>query len=402
MLDPSLPGAILTLNAGSSSLKFALFDAAMVGKGVPARARGQVDDLNAAPRLLAKNGAGQVLEDRRWPAGLPHPFATALAALLAFADSHLGPGGLQAVGHRVVHGGAEHSGPARVTPAMRAELDALIELDPLHMPLNIEPIDAVAAARPELPQVACFDTAFHHTMPGVARQFGLPRALEAAGIRRYGFHGLSYEYIAGRLAQQAPALARGRVIVAHLGSGASLCALAGGRSIATTMGFSTLDGLMMATRCGSLDPGVILHLGRQGHSFGEIEDMLYHRSGLLGVSGLSGDIREVLASDDPHAREAVALFTYRIAIEVGALVSALGGLDGLVFTAGIGEHAPAVRAEVCERLGWLGVRLDAKANAAGAGRISTPDSVVDVRVMATDEEAMIAQHTRTTLLQAPA
>jgi acetate kinase len=270
------------------------------------------------------------------------------------------------------------------------------------MPDNLAPMHAVAAARPALPQVACFDTAFHHTLPAVARRFALPRAVSDAGVRRYGFHGLSYEYIAGCLAREFPSLARGRVIVAHLGSGASLCALLGGRSIDTTTGFSALDGLVMATRCGALDPGVILYLGRQGHSFTDIEDMLYRRSGLLGVSGISGDVRVLLASDDPHARDAIELFTYRIAGEAGALVSALGGLDGLVFTAGIGEHAASTRAAVCTRLGWLGVRLDGAANAAGAACISTPDSSVEVRVIATDEEATIAHHTKSTIRRAAA
>ena len=344
-------GSILILNSGSSSLKFAVFDVDSSDEdGMRVTARGEIVGLDKEPHLLAHGDAGAVLTDQHWPAGLRHAFATVLDALLVFADSHLGRGGLKAVGHRIVHGGTEHIAPAQVTVALLADLEALTALDPLHMPHNIAPIHALAAARPTLPQVACFDTAFHHTIPSVARCFGLPRALEAAGIRRYGFHGLSYEYIAGRLKKDSPALAEGRVIVAHLGSGASLCALQNGRSIATTMGFSTLDGLVMATRCGSLDPGVILYLGRQGRSFADIEDMLYHRSGLLGLSGLSSDIRELLTSEDPHAREAIELFTYRIATETGALVSALGGLDGLVFTAGIGEHAPAIRAAVCARL----------------------------------------------------
>ncbi len=393
-----MTGSILTLNAGSSSLKFALFEAA---GALTATARGEVETLDAAPHLLARDAAGAVLAEQRWPEGVEHPFATVLAALLAFADAHLGREGLEAVGHRVVHGGAEHIDPALITPALLAALDALVPLDPLHMPHNIAPMRAVAVARPALAQVACFDTAFHHTLPPVAARFALPRALAAAGVRRYGFHGLSYEYIAGCLPRQSPALARGRVIVAHLGSGASLCALDHGRSIATTTGFSALDGLVMATRCGSLDPGVILYLGRQGHSFDDIEDMLYRRSGLLGVSGLSGDIRVLLASDDPNARDAVELFTYRIALEAGALASALGGLDGLVFTAGIGEHAPAIRAAVCDRLAWLGVRLDPAANAAGVACISTPDSAIEVRVIATDEEAMIARHTQATLRPVP-
>ena len=386
-------GSLLTLNSGSSSLKFALFDA---GSEAPYTARGEIADLDAAPRLLARDAEGAVLADRRWPAGLPDAFATVLDALLGFADAHLDRGGLAAVGHRIVHGGGHHVAPALVTPTLMADLEALTPLDPLHMPHNVAPIHAVMAARPELPQVACFDTAFHHTLPPEARRFGLPRALEEAGVRRYGFHGLSYEFIAAKLARDAPALARGRVVVAHLGSGASLCALKNGRSIATTMGFSTLDGLLMATRCGSLDPGVILYLGRQGRSFAEIEEMLYHGSGLLGVSGLSGDVRALLASNDPHAAEAVDLFAYRIALQTGALVSALGGLDGLVFTAGIGEHAPAIRAAVCGRLAWLGLRLDEGANAASGERISAPDSAIAVLVIPTDEEAVIARHTRST------
>jgi acetate kinase len=299
-----------------------------------------------------------------------------------------------------VHGGADHIAPEMITPALVALLETLTPLDPLHMPDNLAPMRAVMAARPQLEQVACFDTAFHHTMSSVAARFALPRALETKGVRRYGFHGLSYEYISSCLKTQSPALAHGRVIAAHLGSGASLCALNDGSSIATTTGFSALDGLVMATRCGSLDPGVILYLGRQGYSFADIEDLLYRRSGLLGVSGISGDVRVLLASDDPHARDAIELFTYRIALEAGTMISALGGLDGLVFTAGIGEHAPAIRAAVCARLSWLGLRIDDTANAASAGRISTPDSKVDVRVIATDEELMIARHTRATINRA--
>lgn len=394
-------GSILTLNAGSSSFKFAVFGQDAAG-GLAATLRGQVTGLGAPPHLVAHDAAGVELANRHWPEGPPPPFAEVLDALLAFADGHAGQGGLAAVGHRVVHGGADHLAPACVTPGLLNDLEALTRLDPLHMPHNIAPIKAMASARPALPQVACFDTAFHSTLPPVARRTGLPRALEADGIRRYGFHGLSYEYIAGRLAEQAPALARGRAVIAHLGSGASLCALQQGRSIATTMGFSALDGLLMATRCGSLDPGIILHLGRAGRSFAEIEDMLYRRSGLLGVSGISGDIRQLLASDDPHAAEATDLFTYRIAAETAAMACALGGLDGLVFTAGIGEHAPAIRAAVCARLAWLGTILDPAANAAGAPLVSQPGSRVEVRVIATDEEAMIARHTKTAVERAAA
>jgi acetate kinase len=344
--------SILTVNAGSSSLKCAVF-----GDGT----------------------------QKTWPASE----APAADALLALAGASL-----EAVGHRVVHGGADHIAPALVTPALMEALEALKPLDPLHMEANLAPIRAIAAARPNLPQVVCFDTAFHHTMPPVARRVALPRAITEAGVRRYGFHGLSYDYIAGVLTREAPALAAGRTIVAHLGSGASLCALQGGRSIATTMGFSALDGLMMATRCGSLDPGVLLYLGRQGHTFAQIEDMLYHRAGLLGVSGISGDIRMLQDSPDPRAAEAIDLFTYRIAFEAGGLASVLGGLDGLVFTAGIGEHAPKIREAVCARLAWLGIAIDRRANEAGERCITTPDSRITVLVVATNEEAVIAGHVR--------
>jgi acetate kinase len=387
----SAPGSILSLNAGSSSLKFAVFD---TRETLRATVRGQIEDMHAAPHLRATGADGKVLAEQHWAAGGPDPFAKSLLAVLDFADEHLGKDGLAAAGHRVVHGGAAHTEPELVTPALMTALRALTKLDPLHMEMNLAPIRAVAAARPNLRQIACFDTAFHHTMPDVATRCALPRAVSNAGVRRYGFHGLSYDYIASCLRQHTPRLAGGRVIVAHLGSGASLCALQGGISIATTMGLTVLDGLMMATRCGRLDPGVILYLARQGHSLADIEDMLYHKSGLLGVSGSSDDVRVLLASTDPHAREALDLFTYRIACEAGGLVSALGGLDGLVFTAGIGEHAPPIRAAVCARLAWLGLRLDQAANEANAVCISTAQSAVEVRVIATDEELMIARHTQ--------
>jgi acetate kinase len=380
-----MSGSILSLNTGSSSVKFALFDTA---DHLTATVRGEIENLGSTPHMTARDMAGKVLAEKHLPQG----FDLALHAVLEFADHHLGRGGLIAVGHRVVHGGEDHVVPEFITPALLAALGALTPLDPLHMPVNLAAMRAVAAARPALRQVACYDTAFHHTMPAVAQRLALPRSIAAQGMRRYGFHGLSYEYIAGRLAHLSPALAHGRVIVAHLGSGASLCAVKDGKSIDTTMGFSALDGLVMATRCGLLDPGVILNLGRQGHSFADIEDMLYHHSGLLGVSGISGDVRVLLASDNPHAREAIELFSYRIATEAGALTSALGGLDGLIFTAGIGENAPAIRSAVCERLAWLGLRLDDAANAANADCISTPGSAIDVRVIPTDEEAMIAHH----------
>ena len=386
-----MTGLVLAINAGSSSLKFALFPADSPGA---AAARGEITELATAPRLLAHDPAKAVLVDRQWPAGLADPFATALDALLGFAESHLDGHGLAAIGHRIVHGGAGHVAPELITTALLAALEALAPLDPLHMPHSLAPVRAAATARPELKQVACFDTAFHHTMPPLARMVAIPRAWADEGVRRYGFHGLSYEFIARQLADCAPALARGRVVVAHLGSGASLCALRGGASIATTMGFSALDGLAMATRCGSLDPGVVLYLLRKGLNAADIEDLLYRQSGLLGVSGISGDIRVLLDSRDPRAQEAVELFTYRIATEAGGLVSALGGLDGLVFTAGIGEHSAAIRGAVCDRLAWLGVALDPAANAGEPGRISSPQSAVEVWVIPTDEEAVIAAHTR--------
>ena len=386
----SVERSVLVLNAGSSSLKFALFDA---GSSLTANVRGEIESLDAIPHMRACDRSGASLAERRWSPGEARDFGAVLRALLKFIDDQLRGAKLIAVGHRVVHGGGEYVAPAIVTTDVLAKLTALIPLDPLHLPNNLAPIPAIAAERPALAQVACFDTAFHHTMPAQASRFALPRALTEAGVRRYGFHGLSYEFIAGHLRARAPALARGKVIAAHLGAGASLCALKDGASVATSMGFSVLDGLVMATRCGTLDPGVILYLAQQGRTIAEIEDILYRRSGLLGVSGISGDMRVLIASDDPRAREAIDLFTYRAATEIGGLVSALGGLDGLVFTAGIGERAPTIRAEICERLSWLGVRLDPAANSVNAERISSQDSKIEVRVIATDEEMTIARHT---------
>ena len=401
-LDPDrAPGAtaaaVLTLNAGSSSIKFSLFD---VDKSdhLSLGSRGEVEGLGTAPHFVARDPAGAVLADRRWP-DPREDFQSLLESVIGWVESHLGADTLIAVGHRVVHGGPDHDRPERVTPALLVALDQLTPLAPLHEPHNIAPIRAIAAARPKLPQVVCFDTAFHHRMPVVATRFALPRIYEAAGVRRYGFHGLSYEYVARRLVEVAPKLAEGRVIVAHLGNGASLCAMLAGRSIDTTMGFTALDGLVMGTRCGSLDPGVILYLEEAcGLTRDEIEDLLYRKSGLLGVSGgIGSDMRVLLASADVRAKEAVELFVYRIAREIGALTSSLGGLDGLVFTAGIGEHAPAIRERVCARLGWLGAALDPAANARAAAVISTPESGISVRVIPTDEEAMIARHTLDTV-----
>jgi acetate kinase len=379
--------AILALNAGSSSLKFALFE---IGASLDLTAKGEIENLDVAPHFVAYDARGAKLVETH---DATSEFAATLGHLLKFVDEHLGSARLCAVGHRVVHGGVAHVAPERVTPALLSALDALVALDPLHLPHNIAPIRALASARPGVAQVACFDTAFHYAMPREASHFALPRALTEAGVRRYGFHGLSYEFIVERLKSSAPTLAAGRVVVAHLGSGASLCAIRNGASVATTMSFSPLDGLMMATRCGALDAAVVLYLARTGMTLEAIEDLLYRQSGLLGVSGISGDIRVLIASKDTRAREALDLFTYRAAVEIASLVGALGGLDGLVFTAGIGERAPSIRAEICARLGWLGLRLDISANAENATQISAPDSQIDVRVIATDEEQMIVRHT---------
>lgn len=397
-----MPQAVLTLNAGSSSIKFALYDAGTSG---PLRqlVRGQIEDIaqaGAAPHFSAQAPDGSILAEHRWPAGSTLDHEALLTPLLAWITAHLGQEALAAVGHRIVHGGANYDHPVRLDATVMADLEKLVPLAPLHQPHNLAAVRAIARLRPELPQVACFDTAFHHGMPATATRLALPRHYADEGVRRYGFHGLSYEYIAGRLREQAPTLAAGRVIAAHLGNGASLCAMHDGHSVDTTMGFTTLDGLVMGTRCGTLDPGAVLYLQQaHGLSAAAVEHLLYHDSGLLGVSGISNDMRTLLASDDVRAKEAIDLFVFRIAREAGALASCLGGLDGLVFAAGIGEHAAPIRAAVCARLAWLGVECDATANARHAAVISTPRSRVEVRIVATDEEAMIATHTMR-LLQA--
>ncbi len=377
---------ILTLNAGSSSLKFALY------KGADESIlRGLVEGVGQAPRVSLTASRMRRLDP---PDLAGSSYESVLDTLLPWLNAHLDGDAIGAVGHRIVHGGQRFVDPVRIDETVLAELDTLVPLAPLHQPHNLAAIHAIARVQPALPQVGCFDTAFHRTMPAVATRLALPRALGDAEMRRYGFHGLSYEFIAGRLRQIAPALAQGRVIVAHLGSGASLCAMRDGRSVETTMGFSTLDGLVMGTRPGCLDAGAVLYLMQsRGMTAEAVEDLLYHQSGLLGVSGISGDMRELAASARPEAREAIELFTYRIAGEAGRLVAALGGLDGLVFTAGVGEHDAALRAEVCRRLAWLGVVPDPAANADGKGRISTDASSIEVWIVPTDEEAVIARHT---------
>jgi acetate kinase len=383
---------ILTLNAGSSSLKFALFDIEPNSALRPGPT-GQIEDIGTSPHFIAKQTDGCVIDDKQWPGARPN-YAQIIEGVLVWVEEHLGSDNLIAVGHRVVHGGPDHDRPQMVTPDLLTSLDRLVPLAPLHEPHNIAPMRAIARARPDLPQIACFDTAFHHDMPRLATRLAIPLQYETEGVRRYGFHGLSYEYIAGELQKLAPALSKGRVIVAHLGNGASLCAMEGGHSVDTTMGFSALDGLVMGTRCGNLDPGVVLYLLQQhGMAPEALEKLLYAESGLLGVSGISSDMRALLASSDLGAREAIALFVFRMAREIGALTSSLGGLDGLVFTAGIGEHAPAIRAMVCERLSWLGAKLDPLANARNDFAIGASDSRIAVHVIPTNEELMIARHT---------
>lgn len=387
-----MPNAILALNAGSSSIKFSLFEVRDRAALSP-MSSGGIEGIGVAPHFTAKDAAGSVLEDKHWQ-GKDADYGTMLKALLAWAEGHVHPDTLAAVGHRVVHGGRDFTAPVRLTADIVQQLDALTPLAPLHQPHSLTPIRTLMALRPGLPQVACFDTAFHCTMPALATRFALPREYEAEGVRRYGFHGLSYEYIAWFLRQRLPNLAAGRVVVAHLGNGASLCAMRDGRSQDTTMGFTALDGLVMGTRCGTLDAGVVLYMLQQkGLAAHEVEHLLYERSGLLGVSGVSSDMRTLLASADSRAREAVELFAFRIGQETAAMAASLSGLDGFVFTGGIGEHAAEARALVCERLNWLGVELDSAANKGGVGRISTPASRVEVQVIPTDEEATIARHT---------
>jgi acetate kinase len=384
--------AVLTINAGSSSLKFSLYRVGNDGEPVPAL-EGEVEDIGSEPHMKASDAAGEVLVDRRWQdSSMDH--GAFFGVLADWLREQLGDTRLAGVGHRVVHGGTEFAAPVRIDDAVLARLEKLYPLAPLHQPHNLAGIRAVAAAQPDLPQVACFDTAFHRAHPELADWFALPRRFHDDGIRRYGFHGLSYEYIARTLPTVARELKGARVVVAHLGSGASMCAMQAGRSIDSTMGFTALDGLPMGTRCGALDPGVVLHLIRAyGMGADAIEAMLYHESGLKGVSGLSNDMRDLLASDDPRAAQAVDLFVWHIVRQLGALAATLGGLDALVFTAGIGERSPEIRKRVCERAAWLGIALDPAANRVGEKRISSAKSKVAVFAIPTDEEQMIARHT---------
>ncbi|BCQ27257.1 acetate/propionate family kinase (plasmid) [Caballeronia sp. NK8] len=385
---------ILVLNAGSSSIKFSAFD--VQGKALSLVTHGQVEGLFSSPRFVAFNANGEKTGEHAWGDGVKLEHAEAIAHLGAFLRGHGAGHHLIGVGHRVVHGGAHFTKPVLTSPEVLDALDKLTPLAPLHQPHNLKPIRIIAERNPGLPQVACFDTAFHATQNPLAQAFALPESITKNGVRRYGFHGLSYEYIASALPEIAPDAARGRTVVAHLGNGASLCALAAGKSVASTMGFTAVDGLMMGTRCGNLDPGVILYLlDELGMSAREIEDLLYRGSGLLGVSGISGDMRALLASHDERARFAIDLYVYRIGRELGSMSAALQGLDAVVFTAGIGEHSKEIRQRVCEQAAWWGIELDAQANASGGPRISTAASKVSAWVIPTNEELMIARHALT-------
>jgi len=381
---------LLTFNAGSSTVKIGLF---ALRSGAPIRlARGVIDFRHDPLTLRVSEGEhriGAALDARPG-----EDLSGILSETFAILGRHFDLGEVTAVGHRVVHGGDGFDGPVRLDDESIAAIDALTVLAPLHQPQSLRLVRAIGNVLPDLPQVASFDTAFHRTNDALVRRFAIPRALHDRGIKRYGFHGLSYKYIAGELARLAPEKVSGRVVVAHLGSGASLCGLDKGISRDTSMGFSTLDGIPMATRCGALDPGVVLHLlGQEGLALREMEDLLYHKSGLLGVSGISADSRDLLDSDAPEAKEAIDLFTLRIAGEVARLAASLSGLDAIVFTAGVGENQPAVRAGVCDRLGWLGLDLDPAANAVNAMLISTAESRTAAFVIPTDEEQVIAEET---------
>jgi acetate kinase len=388
--------AIAVLNAGSSSIKFSLY--VVGGTDLEVVARGQAEGLYTSPKFVAKDAAGKTLGEKSWGEGTKLGHEGALDHLVGFLRSELGQHRLIAVGHRVVHGGLEYAAPVRVDAGILAALEKYVPLAPLHQPHNLAPIRTLLQRAPELPQVACFDTAFHRGAPEVAQAFALPKAITERGVRRYGFHGLSYEYIAQVLPQYDARAAAGKTVVLHLGNGASMCALDRGKSVASTMGFTAADGLPMGTRCGNLDPGVMVYLMDELKMDARaIEKLIYQQSGLLGISGISSDMRTLEASSEPAAKAAIDLFVYRIGRELGSLSGALGGLDAMVFTAGIGEHSARLRERVSTDAAWLGVALDAHANGRNGPRISTAGSRVAAWVIPTDEELMIAQHTQRVL-----
>ncbi|MDW9974375.1 acetate/propionate family kinase [Sinorhizobium meliloti] len=383
--------AILVVNAGSSSLKFQVFG--IEGANLTRQVRGQIGGIGTRPRLQVKGADGTVLIDQSYAAeavrDLPAAIAAAREWLLTIEGFEL-----RAIGHRVVHGGPDFAQPVLIDTTMLDRLASYQDLAPLHQPNNLAPIRLAMEINPDVPQVACFDTAFHRGHPEHTDCYALPRAFYEQGVRRYGFHGLSYEYVAERLSEIAPEAARGKVIVAHLGSGASMCALRDGRSIESTMGFTALDGLPMGTRPGQIDPGVVLYLiSEKGMSADAVSDLLYHEAGLKGLSGMSNDMRELLASDDPRASFAIAHFVHRCGLHAGMLAAALGGIDAFVFTAGVGENSAPIRARIAEGLAWLGADLDAVGNDGGAALISSAASRVKLLVVPTDEELMIARHT---------
>ncbi|MBX4929002.1 acetate kinase [Rhizobium binae] len=381
---------ILVVNAGSSSLKFEVFAAA---KQLTRLVKGKMEGIGTAPHLTIKGAGGDRLADESYPCETVPDLPAAMRLVGQWLrERH--DGRLIAIGHRVVHGGPDHMHPVRIDEALVRELERYTPLAPLHQPNNLAPIRAILEHQPQLAQVACFDTAFHRGHDPMADHYAIPAHYFAEGVRRYGFHGLSYEYVAGRLAAIAPEVGMGRVIVAHLGSGASLCALHQGKSIESTLGFTALDGLPMGTRCGQIDPGVLLYLLQQrGMTPGELQDLLYKESGLKGLSGISNDVRDLLASDAPGAVLALDHFIHRIGFNTGALAAVLGGLDAFVFTAGVGENSPVMRERIAKKLVWLGAKLDAGRNAAGELLISSEDSRIAVYCVPTDEELMIARHT---------
>jgi len=384
--------AIAVLNAGSSSIKFSLFTVA--ANELALVARGQAEALFTSPRFVAKDAQGRGLAEKSWGDGVRLGHDGALEHLVSFLRTDFARHRLVAIGHRVVHGGLAYSAPVRVDALVLAALEKFVPLAPLHQPHNLAPIRALLERAPDLAQVACFDTAFHHGQQPVAQAFALPKAITDRGVRRYGFHGLSYEYIANVLPEYDGRAAAGKTVVLHLGNGASMCAMAGGKSVASTMGFTAVDGLPMGTRCGNLDPGVMLYLiDELGMDARAIEKLIYQQSGLLGVSGISSDMRTLEASADAAAKAAIDLFIYRIGRELGSLVAALGGLDAIVFTAGIGENSRSLRERVCNDAAWLGVEVDPAANEADGPRLSAPASRIAAWVIPTNEELMIARHT---------
>jgi acetate kinase len=388
---------IIVLNAGSSSLKFTIY--AAHGEKPQVRYDGQIEGIGTETRFKAKDGSGKVVEDKKWPPGSTLDHEGAIDALFAWGRGVLSSSDpVVAVGHRVVHGGLKYTKPTVVNDHILDDLEKFVPLAPLHQPHNLAPIRVIAKRNPGMPQVACFDTSFHTSIPNLAQAFALPRKYTEQGVRRYGFHGLSYEYISTVLPGVDQEAAKGKTIVAHLGNGASLCAMKGLKSTACTLGFTAVEGLMMGTRCGTLDPGVMLYLMDEcGMNTRDLENLIYKESGLLGVSGISSDMRTLLESKDPHAAEAVELFVYRITRELGSLTAALGGLDALVFTGGIGENAAPIRERVCRSARWLGLEFDEKTNAGGGPRISREGSRLNAWVIPTDEELMIALHTRQAL-----